>query len=41
MRSTSFRLAIVLSIAFLGSSPAAAPQATQRRPFPHSSPSAR
>ena len=28
MRSTSFRLALVLSIAFLGSSPAAAPQAT-------------
>jgi hypothetical protein len=28
MRSTSFRLALVLSIAFLGSSPTAAPQAT-------------
>src|SRR6188474_603407 len=34
MRSTSFRLAIVLSIAFLGSSPAAAPQATSAPSVP-------
>ena len=34
MRSTSFRLAIVLSIAFLGSSPAAAPQATSAPAVP-------
>ena len=34
MRSTSFRLAIVLSIAFWGSSPAAAPQATSAAAVP-------
>jgi hypothetical protein len=34
MRSTSFRLAIVLSIAFLGSSPTAAPQATNAPAVP-------
>ena len=34
MHSTSFRLAIVLSIALLGSSPAAAPQATSAPSVP-------
>ena len=34
MRSTSFRLALVLSTAFLGSSPAAAPQATNAPAVP-------
>ena len=34
MRSTSFRLALVLSIAFLGSSPTAAPQATNAPAVP-------